>query len=126
MPEWLDAAYVGEVLGADLVDQLDTVALEEACTGARGFVEDRRRDLFETIGEVASFMPGPSVRYGAALLAHRLYARRTSPLGVLGFTEDGYSGILREDPDIARLLGIGRNRRFWFGAGRPDAPVTVT
>ena len=71
------------------------------------------------------FEPTKSVKLGAAYLAWRLYARRTSPLGVLGFTDDGAAGILREDPDIAKLLGIGRRGRFTVGGTGPPVVEAV-
>lgn len=76
-----------------------------------------------TVAEVgtSTFAPTEDVVLGAAFLVYRLYQRRTTPLGILGATEDGYTGIIREDPDIARLLGIGAAGRFVFGGHNPDA-----
>lgn len=132
MTEWLDAARVKAILGTELASDVDTDALEEACTATRSYVEGIRSDLIVALedpdnpGEFlpAAFTPTPSVTYGAAMLAYRWYTRRKSPLGVLGFTDDGASGILRDDPDIARQLGIGRYGRFVFGA--PADPVEAT
>lgn len=118
MPTWLDAGNVEAVLGADLASEIDADSMQAFCDGTRSYVEDRRPDLFvadEVEGEPAVFTPTGSVLLGAAMLAWRFYSRRTSPLGVIGFTEDGASGMLREDPDIAKLLGIGRKGRFVFG-----------
>jgi len=116
---WLDSETVKAVLGADISGDIDDASLQQMCDGTRSYVEDKRKDLFvaapvETDPPV--FTPTPSVTLGAALLAYRFYSRRTSPLGVIGFTEDGAQGLLREDPDIAKLLGIGRFGRFVFGA----------
>lgn len=121
MASWLDAEKVGAVLGADLAGNLDQEKLDEQCDAAAGFVEDRRRDLFVSNDEdppVVTFEPGPHVVWGAAMLAYRLYERTKSPLGILGTTDLGPAGILREDPDIARMLGIGRARRFRSGGAR--------
>lgn len=91
--------------------------LQEFCDAARAYVEEHRKDLFnDAVPPV--YTPTPDVKVGAALLAYRWYTRRTSPLGVIGSTDDGRSGILRHDPDINRLLGIGLEGRFVFGAGR--------
>lgn len=118
---WLDAEKVGAVLGADLAGPLDQDKLDEACDAARAYVEEKRPDLWVTDAmvdpPVSTYTPGAGVVYGAALFAHRLYHRTRSPLGVVGATSSESSGILREDPDIARLLGIGRSRGFRFGAG---------
>lgn len=129
MPEapatWLDASTVTAALGEDLAEPVDTVALQSWCDGTRSYVEGKRSDLFVPVegdDEAAPvFTPTPSVVSGAVLLAWRFYARRTTPLGVLGFSEDGAAGILREDPDVAKLLGIGKAGRFVFGGYNPCA-----
>lgn len=116
---WLDVPRVGAVLGADLMGAVDAVVLEEFCNAARAYVERKRADLFavDDVTGLLVFSPTPDVVVGAALLAHRWYARRTSPQGVAGATSEGASGILRHDPDIARLLGIDAEGPFVFGAG---------
>lgn len=123
---WLDADEVERVMGADLAGEWDKDTMQRFCDGSRSFVESRRPDLFVTTPaedeedpDVVTFTPGADVVVGAAMLAYRFYSRRTTPLGVLGFSEDGASGILREDPDIAKLLGIGRGRKFVFGGVPP-------
>lgn len=122
---WLTPAYVTRVLGDDLAEPIDSTSLLEYVEGVREYVEGKRRDLWTTADPdadppvLSTFAATSSVRLGAAMLTYRFYSRRTSPLGVIGFTEDGASGMLREDPDIAKLLGIGRHGRFVFGAG-PD------
>lgn len=121
---WLDGAKVSELLGSLAVD-LEETPLQSACDAARSFVEEKRGDLWVSDGgdpAVLTYTPTPAVVHGAALYAYRLYQRRNNPLGILGTTDVGPAGILREDPDIARLLGIGRARGFRFGAPRP---VTV-
>lgn len=117
MPSWLDVEEVQTALGDSLAEVVDTAALQVWCDAARDYVESRRPDL--VTGDPAEFAPTPAVVGGAALLAYRLYQRRTTPLGVLGVTDQGVSGILRDDPDISRMLGIGRHRRGRrFGAPR--------
>jgi hypothetical protein len=125
---WLDSTYVLKVLGDDLAEPTDSTSLEEYVAGVREYVEGKRRDLWTTADPdadppvVSTFAATSSVKLGAAMLTFRFYSRRTSPLGVIGFTEDGAAGMLREDPDIAKLLGIGRHGKFVFGAG-PDLVV---
>jgi hypothetical protein len=111
------------VLGSGLSEQLDNGALAALLPGVRDFVEGKRKDL--VAGDPAAFAPTPSVVLGAAMLAYRTYQRRTTPLGVLGATEDGYTGIIREDPDIARYLGIGAAGRFVFGGYNPATEAVV-
>lgn len=125
---WLTSAKVAAVLGSDLAESVDDASMQQFCNGAASYVEGRRSDLWGLTNDVEPapvFQPTPAVVTGAAMLAYRFYARRTSPLGVVGFTEDGAMGILKDDPDIARLLGIGRHGRFVFGAAGyvPDVVV---
>lgn len=53
---------------------------------------------------------GADVVTGALMLAGRLYARRQSPLGVAAFGDMGTAYVRNHDPDIYRLLGLGRPR----------------
>ena len=115
---WLDSTTVTTHLGSSIAEVVYTAALQAWCDATREYVEQRRADLF-TAAEPPVFAPGPSVVGGAALLAKRRYQRRPTPHGVLGVTSESVSGILRDDPHISRLLGIGRHRRFRFGAPRP-------
>lgn len=126
---WLTPGYVVKVLGDDLAEPVDSTSLLEYVEGTREWVEGKRSDLWTAADPdadppvLAEFVPPRNVKLGAAMLAFRFYSRRTSPLGVIGFTEDGAAGMLREDPDIAKLLGIGAHGRFVFGAG-PDLVVS--
>jgi len=52
--------------------------------------------------------PGPAVQLAGRMLAGRWYQRRTSPQGLASFQELGVSMIIRSDPDVARLLGLGK------------------
>lgn len=83
---------------------------------ARAYIEGRRPDL--NIGTPAVFTPGAAVRLGTAMLANRLWVRRMSPLGTSQNVEFGGSDFLRQDPDIAKLCGIGAEGKFVFGGAR--------
>lgn len=92
-------------------------ALDAACA----VVERKRSDLWtdpdpEDDEDAPLFVADAAIRLGTAMLAHRLYARRSAPLGAAQFTEFGAGTILRYDPDIGRLLGIGTEGGFNFGA----------
>lgn len=131
MAGWLTSSVVKAALGASLSADIeegegeDPGPLDKAADAAQLYVERMRKDLFvpaEDEEDPDVFTPGADVIHGGALLAYRFYSRRNNPLGVLGFTDDGASGILRDDPDIARLLGIGvHGGGFVFGA--PSLPV---
>lgn len=120
-PEWLEPSTVRTVLGS-MAEQLDDNELVGLVPGVRDWVEDKRRDLVDDMG---LFQPTQSVTLGAALLVLRVKARRTTPLGVLGASEDGYAGIIRDDPDIARFLGIGTAGKFVFGGHNPTTTQVV-
>jgi hypothetical protein len=111
---WLDAAQVRSILGPKLPADLDGTALQACCDAARSYVEDRRADLWST-DDPPVYVPTPAVIHGAALYAYRLLYRRKSATA---------TGIASSDPDVERLLGIGKARRFRFGGARVlDAEV---
>ena len=114
MAEWLTAAQA-----AALVELSSTAAQSAAWAGdvdaARDWVEGKRKDLFDG-EEPPVFQASPSIRLGTAMFANRLYARRKSPLGTSQNVEFGGSDFLRQDPDIAKLLGIATEGDFVFGA----------
>lgn len=119
---WLEPSIVRAVLGS-VVASVDDVDLVGVIPGVRTWVEDKRRDLLA--GDPAVFTPGADVVLGAAMLVWRTVDRRRSPVGIVGTSEDGYAGIVRDDPDIARYLGIGAAGRFVFGGYNPAAAGTV-
>jgi hypothetical protein len=91
-------------------------ALTAATAAAVAFVERVRSDLHTGQAELP-FDASDDVKHGAAMLAARLYERRGSLMGVAA--SSGYEAagqILRYDPDIEQLLGIGKSRPFGFGA----------
>lgn len=120
---WLDVEGVKSVLGAGSYpsdDDADAV-MEAALAAARDYVEQRRGDLVTTDdADVTAFRPTPAVTWGTAMLAYRLYLRRTSPLGVAvtGFEGNAAGEILRHDPDLERMLGVGSAAAFVFGGAR--------
>lgn len=94
---------------------IDRPALQLACNAVAEFVEGRRGELF-TNGD---FAPTATLHLGAIMYAVRLYERRGTMMGVAGFGDLGSSPILRQDPDIARLLGTdGESSGFVFGGSR--------
>lgn len=105
-PAWLDAT---ELLGYLEVDPAsENAAKVELCrVAACRVVERARPDLgLELVTDPAAV--DEAVAHGTRLLAARLYARKGSPQGIATFGELGAASILRSDPDIGLLLGIGR------------------
>ncbi|GAA4075751.1 hypothetical protein ACFFOS_27660 [Nocardioides kongjuensis] len=124
---WLEPSTVTAVLGS-VASDLPAGDLDGIVPGVRGWVEDKRKDLLVGDGgdpEVFTFTPTPQVVLGAAFLVWRTYDRRRSPVGIVGASEDGYAGIVRDDPDIARFLGIGAAGRFVFGGHNPTTEAVV-
>lgn len=115
MAAWLTYSVAAAMVEASVVADSD-VAWQADVDAAAAFIERRRKDLF--VGDPAVFTPGADVKLGTAMLANRLYARRTSPLGTSLNTEFGGSDFLRSDPDIAKLCGIESEGKFVFGAAR--------
>lgn len=71
------------------------------------YVERARRDLVV----VDTFTPPADVVDGALLMVGRLVAREGSPQGLASFGEFGPAAVIRSDPDVERLLGVGRYGR---------------
>lgn len=114
MTAWLTPADVAGWAQVD-GDPAANTNLIDATRAAVALVEDKRRDL--QTNQAAGFVPTDDVLLGTKLLAARLYERRGSLLGVAGYANfEGAAPILMTDPDIERLLQIGRARPFGFGA----------
>lgn len=56
----------------------------------------------------------PHHKYGATLLAARLYRRKDSPGGMASFGLEGAGYVAGNWPDVALLLGLGN-----YAVGRP-------
>lgn len=121
MADWIDAAFVAAHADVKGVDPTGA-ALVNATAAAAAYVQDARPDLGWA---VEGFAPSAAVKLGAAMLAWRLYQRRSAPLGVATSNTGEPVEILRTDPDIERLLGVGSAGRFVFGAPA-RGPRTVT
>lgn len=114
MAEWLSAAEAAAMVRAKV--QPNDADWTAAHAAAVAYVEGKRKDLL--VGAPAVFTPGGDVKYGTALLINRWFTRRTSPLGTSQNVEFGGSDFLRQDPDIAKLLGIGQEGKPVFGGAR--------
>lgn len=79
--------------------------------------EGKRRDLW-SLADPPVYQATGSIRLGTAMLANRWYTRRVSPLGVSQNVEFGGSDFLRQDPDIAKMLGLGSEGGFVVGGAR--------
>jgi hypothetical protein len=110
---WITAEDVATTLGRNLT-RTDTGDLAMAVEAAAAWVQDHRRDLV-WLDAAKEDVPTP-VWLGTVLLVNRLLARFGSPQGVAEFSgEFGPAAILRSDPDVEKLLGIGRYGRPVIG-----------
>lgn len=108
---WLPQAQVLEQCGVKPENVAEAASVDRRRKAAAAFVERRRRDLVVVDGETVTFTATPDVVEGAIMLAARLHARKGSPTGIASYGEFGPAAVLRFDPDIERLLGIGRSGR---------------
>lgn len=107
MADWVTLADVRTDVTAP-AGQVDDARLQACLDAAKACVEAARTDL------AASFTaatPPANVKLGTVRLAVRWYKRRVVPegqnmseLGMLG-------GVPYSDPDIDRMLGVGKWRR---------------
>lgn len=106
-----------EQLKADLaqpaqVGDRDDDALRLVLDAAVALVERVRSDINYT-GDILDERPGPDgdLVLGTLRLAGRWHTRRNSPDGLVSMGEMGSSRVPSFDPDIERLLRVGRFRK---------------
>lgn len=114
MTTWLEPEEAKALVSASA--SVDDPAWIGDVAAARDYIEDKRRDLFA--GAPPVFGAGYAVKLGTAMLANRLWVRRMSPLGTSQNVEFGGSDFLRQDPDIAKLCGLGIEGKFVIGGAR--------
>ncbi|WP_181778930.1 hypothetical protein [Pseudonocardia pini] len=93
-------------------DSRDDPRLESVLAAAVAFVERVRGGDFDFSGDPDSLLPPPpdDVVVGTVRLAGRWHERGRSPDGLISMGELGTARVPSFDPDIERLLGIGRYR----------------
>lgn len=114
---WLPLPTVLAHVGVDAgsAQELDA---DRARLAAAAYVERTRPDLLKGYDDNGDgtidryvYEPTRDVAHAGLLLAARLFARRGTPQGLASFGEFGPGAILRLDPDVERLLGVGRHAR---------------
>lgn len=117
---WLPLADLVAHLGIATGQQPQTGNADRARLAAAAHVEGLRPDLLVSTTTTnadgsttttTTFAAPPQVRFAGVLLAARLYARQGSPAGLASYGEFGPAAVLRLDPDVERLLGVGRHAR---------------
>lgn len=98
-------------LGRNVNDTSDDALVQAALDSAVAFVERVHSSRY-AFGELVSDLPDvpADMVLGTLYLARRLHRRRQSPDGVFDLGELGTSRIPSFDPDIDRMLRIGRYR----------------
>lgn len=86
-----------------ITDDTDDVDLEAVVAAVNALVRSWRC-ASSAVGQAA--FPANVVR-GAEMMAGRLFRRRESPAGVAAFGDMGAVYVMRNDPDVAMLLGLG-------------------
>lgn len=99
-----DAGLTGAALDAD-----DETALTTRTAAAIAFVQRVRPDFNYTYDPTSCLDdPSDDVWQGTVMLARRLFDRRRSPDGLIDMGDLGLGRVPSVDPDIERMLGIGR------------------
>ena len=101
--------------GIPRTDTRDDAALQVSLDAAVAYVEDQRGGDFNfahaTTGDIAlKPAPPPNILLGTLRLAIRLRSRAKSPEALVDLGDFGSARIPGTDPDIDRLLGLGRFR----------------
>ncbi|PWW50262.1 head-tail connector protein [Actinokineospora spheciospongiae] len=117
MAEWVTLAELKNELkldGADAGERPgDDERLTRALAAARTFVERIHRGRYNFADVEVSLLPAPTadIKLGTMMLARRLNHRRNSPDGLVSMGELGSARVASFDPDIDRLLRLGRHAR---------------
>jgi hypothetical protein len=101
-----------ELLKTDrgITDSRDDAKLTLDLDAAVSYVERVRGSDFNLSGDPLSEKPEPSADLvlGTVRLAYRFFQRRQSPDGMITMGEFGAARVASFDPDVERMLGIGR------------------
>jgi hypothetical protein len=96
-------------LGIDESDTRDDARLTTMLNAAVAYVE-RVRPEFDYADLPVGEIPTDDLILGTIRLAGRWHTRRRSPDGLVNMAELGASRVPSFDPDIEKLLGVGRYR----------------
>lgn len=104
-------------MNRDLDDTRDDERLQEDLDAAVAFVERVRSGDFNFTADPLSTLPDPTpdLVLGTKRLAARWHARLRSQDGTVDMGELGLTRVAGSDPDINRLLRIGRHQKARVG-----------
>ena len=117
MAEWVALADLKSQMGIADDDTRDDVVLERSLSAAVAFVERVHKGRYNFADDPTSTLPAPTgdIVLGALMLARRFKVRGNSPDGVIQLQEMGTARVASFDPDIDRLLRLGRHARAVVG-----------
>lgn len=110
MAVWATLAGLKKDMKLAVTDTRDDEALTIQLDAATAFVESVHGEKFDFTGAGSSTLPPPDedTVLGTYRLAQRWFARQKSADGIVSMGELGNARVPSFDPDIDRLLGIGR------------------
>ncbi|EHR62635.1 phage head-tail connector protein [Saccharomonospora cyanea] len=113
MSGWVTLDDLKAEMGLEPTDTRDDEQLQLALDAAVVFVERVRHGQFNFDGDPVSELPAPTpdVKLGTLMLARRWHTRRRSPDGLVAMADQASARVASFDPDIDRLLRIGRHAR---------------
>lgn len=105
-----DLPTLKQDMGKEADDVRNDAQLQRRLDAAVAKVEELRQGEFNFEEDPLSDLPAPNddLMLGTLMLAKRWYERRNSPNGLISSDQFGSNRIPWSDPDIDRLLGIGR------------------
>ena len=118
MPGWLTLEELkNEMADPEVDDPGDDERLQRVLDAAQAFVERVRTGQFNFDDDPLCDRPGPTadLKLGTLMLARRWDTRRRSPDGLVAMADQGSARVLSFDPDIDRLLRIGRHAKARVG-----------
>lgn len=117
MPGWVTLADLKVEMDIEADDTRDDERLTTHLDAAVAFVERVRRGQVDFEDDPLVDLPAPTadLKLGTLMLARRWHTRGRSPDGLVAMGELGSARVTSFDPDIDRLLRLGRHARAVVG-----------
>lgn len=117
MPGWVTLKDLKDEMNIDEDDHRDDERLTRNLDAAVSFVERVRSGQFNFDEDPLSDAPAPTadLKLGTLMLARRWHTRGRSPDGLVAMGEMGSARVTSFDPDIDRLLRLGKHARAVVG-----------
>lgn len=92
-------------------DLLDALGISLAGPSEQAWAQQCANAVNDYVDALPHVTPGawtPRTHTGASLLAQRIYAGRSAPLGAAGYDVTGSLIRATTDPEVGRMLRVGR------------------